>query len=240
VNSFPENSNLTADDLTAFERLGISEELLASAQVRRVTDHEARRDYGIKFSATCPLDGILLPYIDPRTGRRVTARLRRDHPETDSSGKPQSKYISAYGDRRHLYFPPDSTELLSEPSVPAVIVEAEKSALALSALAKRHGRRLLVIACGGCWGWRGRVGIEEGPNGEREEERGPLPDLDLIILEARQVIILFDANATTNPEVQRARSALAKELARRGATVCIANLPMIDGGNGPDDASRLW
>jgi hypothetical protein len=37
--------------------------------------------------------------------RRATCRLRRDHPEMEN-GKPRDKYLSAFGDTKHLFFPP--------------------------------------------------------------------------------------------------------------------------------------
>src|SRR5262249_44081678 len=154
--------------------LGIPAELLDEALVQRVTDHEARQDFGITGSGD--MSGVIFPYADPISGRRVTARLRRDNPEMEA-GKLKNKYVSPYGDRRHLYFPPNSAELLADPSVPIILVEAEKSALAMAAWAQRTGRRLLAVGMGGCWGWRGRIGKIENARGERVDEVGPLPDL---------------------------------------------------------------
>ena len=48
-------------------------------------------------------------------------------------------------------------------------------------------------------------------------------------------MILFDSNATTNPKVQSGRRALATWLAGRDAHVRIAELPLENGINGPDD-----
>ena len=110
-----------------------------------------------------------------------------------------------------------------------------KGALAITALAGRHGRRLLTIATGGCWGWRGKTGIEPGPDGEREETRGPLPDFGLITWKVRKVFISFDSNVVSNPKVRQARQALAKTLAGWGATVLFVVLPEAEGVNGPDD-----
>lgn len=95
--------NLHDSDLSTFERLGIPTALLVLAGVERVTDQVAREKYGI----TCPGDmsGIAFPYVDPLNGRRKTARVRRDNPEIEA-GQPKRKYVSAFGDRRHLYFPP--------------------------------------------------------------------------------------------------------------------------------------
>jgi hypothetical protein len=84
------NNGLTVADLEMFGRLGILPELLSRAGVSRVTDAEARCDYGI--TADGDLAGIIFPYSDPLTGERVSARLRRDHPELDSGGKPLCKY----------------------------------------------------------------------------------------------------------------------------------------------------
>jgi hypothetical protein len=226
----------TVADLQMFDRLGIGPELLERASVMRVTDAEARQEYGI--TGPGEMDGIAFPYFSPLDGVRRTCRVRRDHPEIES-GKPKKKYVVAYGDRRHLYFPPGASGVLAEISVPAVMVEAEKSALAIDALAVRMGHPLLPIACGGCWGWRGRVGIADGPQGERIEEKGPLPDLALIKWKEREVFICFDANAKTNANVRQARYALGQELHGRGARVRIVELPELESVNGPDDLIGL-
>jgi hypothetical protein len=224
---------LSESDLKMFARFGIEPFLLAEACVRRVTDVEALDSYGIRFDGNKA--GIVFPYLDPMGGARWTARLRRDNPETDSDGKPENKYLSAWGDNRHLYFPPNAGKLLADVSVPVVVVEAEKSALALAALAGRDSRPLLPIATGGCWGWRGKTGIEGGPNGEHKEVRGPLPDLDRISWGGRRAVIVPDSNVATNPDVAAARQALAVELEKRGARVCLASLPQEPTVNGPDD-----
>ena len=224
--------SLTDADLAMFQRLKIPPELLEAAQVERVTDREARDRYGIIGQGD--MTGIAFPYFDPTTRYRTTARLRRDHPDFEQ-GKPEKKYISAYGDKKHLYFPPGARELLAESRVSVIIVEAEKSALAGRAWAQRANRPTLFIGTGGCWGWRGRTGKAESANGNRVDQKGPLPDLDLIAWQDRDVVILFDSNATTNFAVRRARFELAQELMSRGAKVRLGDLPAIDKVNGPDD-----
>jgi hypothetical protein len=209
-----------AERLAAFR---IPLELREAAGVRSVTDAEARDQFGIVGPGD--MGGLIFPYLDPISGRRVTARLRRDHPEV-VSGKPDRKYISAFGDARHLYFPPGAGELLGNASVPVVFVEAEKSSLALTALAARTGQKSLVIATGGCWGWRGKKGIAGGPTGERKVTCGPLPNLDRITWPGRKVIIAFDSNVASNHNVRAARRAFAQELTARGADVWITDLPV--------------
>jgi hypothetical protein len=226
-----ERGSLTPSDLMAFDRLGIPPELLAHAHIRRVTNHEAR-EYGITGSATSDMSGVVFPYFDPTTGQRVTARVRRDRPEIEN-GKPKNKYISAYGDRKHLYFPPGVKSKLEDAATPIVLVEAEKSALALTAWAERIGRRLLAVGLGGCWGFKGRIGKAPTPNGGRVDELGTVPDLHYV--DGRKVYVLLDANVNSNPKVRKAQSALVAELKKRNCEVLRCQLPAADGVNGPDD-----
>ena len=225
-------SNFHPADLDNFAKLGIGEAMLVAAGIERVTDAEAKEKFGI----TCVGDraGIIFPYFSPVTRKPCTARLRRDNPPVEA-GKPQDKYILAYGNRKHLYFPPDCGLVLPDLSVAVVIVEAEKSVLAGMEFAARTKRSFLFIGTGGCWGWRGRIGITENAKGERVDEKGPLPDLNLIAWEGRDTVIAFDSNASWNPQVRAARWALAEELMARGAAVRFAKLPQVDGANGPDD-----
>jgi hypothetical protein len=81
--------------------------------------------------------GIEYPYLDPDTGRRLTSRVRLDVPPLRPDGTPEGKYRQAFGDRPHLFFPPGAAALLRDVTIPAVVVEAEKSALALTAAAAR-------------------------------------------------------------------------------------------------------
>jgi len=226
---------MTHEDISKFASFGISPDLLSEAGVRRVTDVEARDAYGIRFSAGADLSGLVFPYFHPRTRKRVTARIRRDRPEVDLDGKLLNKYLSAFGDRSHLYFVPTASEFLEDPVIPVVLVEAEKSALALTALGRRMDHPMVAVACGGCWGWRGRVGKVISIDGSAVDEKGPLPHFDLIRWENREVIICFDANAATNPRVRQARHELATELAARGGRIRVAELPPDGAVNGPDD-----
>ena len=89
------------------------------------------------------------------------------------------------------------------------------------------------MGMGGCWGWRGRIGKVENSRGERVDELGPLPDL-ACASKGRKVVILLDANASSNPKVQQARRALHIRLIKQGAEVSIAELTAT-GVNGPDD-----
>jgi hypothetical protein len=224
---------LLPTDVDVFDALGIPSDLIAAADIRRVTHREAVEEVGIRYRSE-HLEGLAFPYRHPETKQLLTFRVRRDHPELDSRGRPIAKYV-APPDRHHLYFPPGAGALLTDTSVTVAIVEAEKSVLACMAAAVREGRPLLAVGTGGCWGWRGIVGKTTDAAGARVDEKGPLPDLDRIEWQARDVVILFDSNTVTNAAVRAAREALARDLAGRGAHVRIADLPLNDGINGPDD-----
>jgi hypothetical protein len=227
---------LTLRDLAIFEHLRIPQALVEEAGIERVTDLAARERFGIKGSGD--MGGLIFPYLNPLNGRRWTARLRRNNPEIEN-GRPQNKYISAPGDRKHLYFPPGSADLLADAAVPVILVEAEKSSLGIMAYSRRVGRNLLALALGGCWGWRGKIGIAENQNGARVDEKGTLPDLIDVCIKGRKVYVLLDSNVCSNPKVQAARQALVRQLRKLKADVHVLDLPLLDGVNGPDDFLAL-
>lgn len=123
---------LNERDLQMFARIGVPPDLLEEAHIERVSDRDARERFGIQGPVSKNMAGIVFPYYSHVTGQRVTARVRRDNPEMED-GRPRNKYISAFGDGRHLYFPPDARSKLQESTTPIVLVEAEKSVLALTA-----------------------------------------------------------------------------------------------------------
>jgi hypothetical protein len=228
-------TQVNPNDLAIFARLRIPAELLAQAGIRRVTDAEAREEFGIRGDGN--MDGIIFPYINPSDDHRVTARLRRDNPEV-IDGELKRKYICPFGDRRILYFPPGAAALLTDPTVPVVLVESEKAALALTAWAARRALRVVAIAMGGCWGWRATIGIAANSNGERVPEKGPTPGLEHAA-NGRKTFVLLDVNVATNERVRTARTALVQQLRKQRADLVVLDLPSVPSVNGPDDFVAL-
>ena len=122
------------------------------------------------------------------------------------------------------------------------ITEGEKKALALWRLAYYESEkpRFIPIAIAGVWNWKNAAGRQFGPNGERIDIKGPIPDLNRIAWNLRKLFILFDADVNTNDKVLAARGFLARELASREAVVSFVNLPEDCGVNGVDDLLGIW
>jgi len=222
---------MTLDDLS--ERFRIPCELLKTAGVRKATDAEVRELLGIHGRASQDLSGLIFPYRDPRDGRVLSHRVRLDTLVSDGQ-----KYLSEQG-CRVLFFPPMHRTELTDISIPGVIVESEKAALALTALADRYGRKMLIMAVGGVYGWKRRIGVERTPGGDRQPVTGPSPSFEWVVWQDRKAIVAFDSNVAGRRDLERARLALAAELRKRGAQVLIASTPKRGGANGPDDVVAL-
>ena len=229
------STTLTTADLKMFQEFGVDNQLLEAAQVHRLDNHEAK-DAGFRYGGD--LSGIVFPYPHFVSAQCVTARMRRDKPDLDADGKPVAKYIQRYGERPFLYFPPNAQQRLRD-AQRIVIVEAEKSVLAITALSDRNNLNLLAVACGGCWGWKGRIDREQTPDGGLRDVRGPITDLNYIVTNGKDIDILFDSNSQSNPKVRTARRELASYLTALGARVMIADLPQVEGVNGPDDLIKV-
>jgi hypothetical protein len=123
-----------------------------------------------------------------------------------------------------------------------VIVEGEKKALALRRLAYHESDqpRFVPVAIPGVWSWRGIIGKTGGPNGERLEVKGAIPDLARILWERRTAFVLFDRNVHTNESVKAARNCLSRHLTQQGAAIKLVDLPEDCGVNGVDDLLAIW
>jgi Domain of unknown function (DUF3854) len=186
--------------------------------------------------------GIAIPYFAPGTRHVREYRLRRDHPDLEAGAngelKVKQKYLSPPGRGNMLYLPPGTDpRALQKVDLPIVITEGEFKTLVLSRLAKWNSpenSRFLPIGIAGVFNWRGTIGKTTGPDGQKFNVRGPIPDLDWIRWEGRKVIIAFDADASTKEQVRLARWELAQHLRYRGSAVGFYEWDLAQ-GKGIDD-----
>ena len=142
--------------------------------------------------------GLVFPY-----GTGKAPRVKLHH-----AGKDGKRYRTQLNGTNRLYIPPPSLlplERLADPSASLLITEGEKKTL------KAVQEGLCCIGLAGVWSWK--------------SQGAPIADLDLIPWQGRSVHIVFDSDVATNAKVQQARTALAEDLARRGAIVSAITLP---------------
>jgi hypothetical protein len=241
----PWGRELTESDYTALKSSWITPEMAQDARLRRVDQYEGSATVGQKDKGDYA--GILIPYYWPGDASAFNHRLRRDNPDwtQGKDGKPRQKrkYLSPPNGSNRLFIPIGVTlEQLADKQIPIVLVEGEKKALAVWRLAhyETANPRFIPVAIAGVWNWRGRIGKTGGPNGERLDVRGPIPDLSRIEWNDRTVFIVFDANVHTNDSVKWARKGVCRELTTRCAKVDFVNLPEGCGLNGIDDLLAAW
>jgi hypothetical protein len=241
----PWGSPLLEADYVNLGTSWISRDIADAAMLRRVDTYEGREIVGQKGTRDC--EGTLFSYYWPDETHAFNHRLRRDQPDyvigKGGKAKPDGKYLSPPNGGNRLYIPPGiSAAQLADVQIPIALVEGEKKGLALFRLALHEveALRFVPIALPGAWSWRGRIGKTSGPNGERLDVKGPIPDLDRIPWEGRTVFIIYDSNVSTNESVNCARRGIALDLSRRKAKVQLVTLPECAGVNGVDDLLAAW
>lgn len=220
----PLGYELNAADYSALEARWIDRTLAERARLRRVDSLTGGEIVG-RRNGNCA--GILIPYFHPGSNRVRDYRLRRDQPdlEYDSAGqlKPRQKYLSPPGRSNMLYVVPGTTQsVLRNQELPILITEGEFKTIALWRLA-HYGTstppRFVPLGVSGVYNWRGTLGKTVGPDGNRLDVKGAIPDLDWVTWAGRRVIIAYDADAVSKEIVRIARSALTAHLRARGAWV---------------------
>lgn len=150
--------------------------------------------------------GLVIPVYGPR-GERTSWMYKPDNPPKDSNGK-QRKYGQPRGEA-HLDVHPWHRDAMVDPSVPVWITEGIKKA---DAITSRGG---VAIAISGVWNWRSTYGTL----GEWED----------ILLRGREVIVCFDADTYTNPDIAKSMKRFGKWLHSKGAKPVYVITPPLPG-----------
>lgn len=174
------------------------------------------------------LPALVIPYYDTQKqlmtfdpGAQPFCRVR--YLETTRHNGFATTKAYRYGQPKasstRAYFPLliDWQKLLNDPQEPLIITEGEAKAIAGCAAG------IPVLALGGVYNFGGEAF---------------LPELEAIVWRGRDVFIVFDSDAATNPNVLTAEARLVDELQRkRGARCYIVRLPPSDDGGkvGIDD-----
>ena len=232
-------SELSSADLAALQARWIDRQLAQLALLRRVDSFTGSQLVGRKGG---DYSGIAIPYFSPGSSHVREYRLRRDHPDFEAGAngelKVKQKYLSPPGRGNMLYLPPGCDHVaLRNLVLPLVITEGEFKTLALSRLANWNAPgagSFLPVGIAGVFNWRGTIGKTNGPDGQRLNVKGPIPDLEWISWEGRKVMIAFDADAATKDQVRFARWELAQHLRRNGAVVAFYEWDLLQ-GKGIDD-----
>lgn len=213
-------------DLKKLESEFIPAALATAANLRRVNSQEGSTLIGQRDNGS--FAGLVFPYFWPGVPEVRQYRLRRDTPDIehmpDGKTKELRKYLGAPGTPNMLYTPPIPESLINS-NLHIIITEGEKKALALHHLATDHAQgRFMAIALSGVANWRGTIGKTRDANDRPQTEKGPIVDFSRITWEDRQVTLLFDADAATNPAVRYQRFRLAEHLTRLKARPLIAEI----------------
>ena len=145
--------------------------------------------------------GLLIPGWTVH-GTPVPGQLRRDVPRIkNKDGKSQElKYESPAGGANYLDVHPRTRDRVRNSTESIIIVEGVKKQDA------GISKGLLVVGLPGVWSWKGR-------------DTGLLSDFDAIPWRGRKVIVCYDADVASKPEVQHAMRRLTGVLKKFGATV---------------------
>lgn len=199
---------LPSDQLEAW---GIPESLAQQAGLFP-TDNAAQLVTGVPARPA-----IVIPYYDLaghilRIGDRPFARFRWLDGERTQRGFVKARpvrYGQPNGTGVQVYFPPLVRwgEVAKDPSVPIVITEGEAKAITACA------NGFTCLALGGVYNFTDVSGTL-------------VAVLDSIVWENRQIVIIFDSDAATNPDVLAAEARLIDELQTKRKAKCrVVRLP---------------
>jgi hypothetical protein len=173
-----------------------------------------------------PVPAMELPYFD-LSGNRTAFKRWRYLADTRTgfaalTDAKAVRYVQAKDSLQEAYMPPltDWSELARDAGAPLAITEGELKAACATLLA------MPTIGLGGVWSFKSR------------KKKKPLLDAFYEFdWKGRYVTIIYDSDASTNPKVVQARSALARELLALGAAVYVADIPPTEDGSkqGLDD-----
>ncbi len=240
---------LTQTDLENFASSFITPELAAAANIFRADSMTGANLIGRTPTANKDYSGVVFSYfLPPDYSYAREYRLRLDNPEkeqkSDGTIKPKNKYLTAPGSKNMFYFPPGVTpEMLADITLPIVICEGAKKALAMMRVATNDFTecpKFLPIAIAGVWNFKDTIKQPKAETIGNDKVKRRMADFSLIDWVSRKVIILFDADIASNFQIVLAQTALAQTLKTFQANVHICSMPIVGHYKGIDDLLGHW
>jgi len=204
----------------------LADSLLDEADAKKLLFKPLTADQVKQLDVPASVSGFIIPYfsVDGKPTKFWRLRYLEDTRKGFDilSGRKPLRYVQSAGGVNEVYLAPfsDWKMLLENVDVPLVITEGELKA----ACSCKVG--IPAIGLGGVWCFK-----------SNHNKMAMLPSLLKFRWKERTVIICYDSDAVTNPQVVMAENWLAQELTNMGAHVKIARLPPNDDGTkvGIDD-----
>lgn len=153
--------------------------------------------------------GLVIPMYDAKTGGYIGYQFKPRVPQLPPGRDKPVKYVSPKGMSNRLDTHPAVRELVLDAASPLWITEGMKKADSIASLG------WAVVSLTGVWNWR------------REDRT--LAEWEDIPLHGRTVIVCFDSDALTNPQVRHAMNRLVAWLRKKaGAQGRVFYLPVPD------------
>jgi len=206
-------TGLLPQHVEALSASGISREFALANGIRSISAVEANR---LLKRSDLKCGGILFVY--PNSVEYLNVRL--DVPIIADDGK-QRRYLGPIKVPIRVYVPAGVLDRLhADPRVVLIVTEGVKKALALV----EAGFLAVAIPGVSCWSAH-RSDAEK----EAKVERRLHPDLAELPLAGRIVVVMFDSDASSNPNVAREMAQLAIEIGGEGALSRVARMPGLEG-----------
>lgn len=177
--------------------------------------HLSQEETNGRLRHPAPAGSIEIPYFDLRGKPTGFCRYRFDTYKDAWAkvlGRKPRRYAQPSGSGVHVYFSPfvDWTKIAEDTSVRLFITEGEAKAACVTSAG------LPCVGLGGVASWRGtKAGLALHP------------ELLQVVWDGREVVIVYDSDAATNPDVQREENMLASALVNEGARVKVLRLPEV-------------
>ena len=205
---------LAAQHRQYLESRGVTPNVAAERGYRTASKAKDVLALGFGKSAANP-PALAIPVWAPwPTPDPALFQIRPDHPRR--KGERILKFEMPWNSTMHLDVHPSMLQHVGNPALPLIVTEGIVKA---DAAVSRMG--VCTVGLAGVWNWRGS---------NTDDGKVALADWEHVALADRHIVVAFDSDVMTKPEVGAALERLGSFLHRRGAHVRYAYLTAGDAG----------